>query len=485
MGKQRETNTSPVRATAGWLARHPRIDATALATGAGVWFVGYQALLIGAAATVVAGVSWRVLDRPSFDRLAGRLVRAWWRRWAVYQRQWHRILFACGLIQTSQKGTSQVPKVLSVRSTWCWDTVRVRMVKSQTAADYEAVLDRLADAYRCRRATVRQLKPGVLALDFQRHEPFDTLSVPLPALPESVDEVDLATLPIGVDEYGQDLNLNLIDGIHHLFGGATGAGKGSFLWGTLRQLAPLIREGLVRLWVIDPKGGMEFGQGQAMFHRYADTDHDGVALTREYVAHMDARKKRLGTAGVRKLTVSAENPMEILICDELAAMTEYADRDISREFEPLLSKALTQYRAVLGRVLGAVQEPTKDNVPMRGLFPTKIALRLDESSYVDMCLGEGVRDRGAFADQIPGYMPGIAYLKHEGKREPRRVRAAFTDDDDITELVAFCADGPAFAAPATVTPLTRTTKPTDDEDADEIEDIEFIDADDDDQEDIA
>ncbi|SFD67289.1 hypothetical protein SAMN04487819_1021, partial [Actinopolyspora alba] len=64
-------------------------------------------------------------------------------------------------------------------------------------------------------------------------------------------------------------------------------------------------------------------------------------------------------------------------------------------------------------------------------------LRLEEASYVDMALGEGVRERGAFADQIPDYMPGVAYVKTEGSREPLRVRAAYTSDDDITELVRF------------------------------------------------
>jgi S-DNA-T family DNA segregation ATPase FtsK/SpoIIIE len=90
---------------------------------------------------------------------------------------------------------------------------------------------------------------------------------------------------------------------------------------------------------------------------------------------------------------------------------------------------------------------------MRGLFPTRIALRLDQESYVDMTLGEGMRDKGAFADQIPEFLPGVAYVKHDGKREPLRVRAGYTGDSDIAELVAFCTD--TAATEATVTPLHR------------------------------
>ena len=33
---------------------------------------------------------------------------------------------------------------------------------------------------------------------------------------------------------------------------------------------------------------------------------------------------------------------------------------------------------------------------LRNLFPTRIAMRLDESDQVDMVLGDGARDRGAY-----------------------------------------------------------------------------------------
>ncbi len=262
--------------------------------------------------------------------------------------------------------------------------------------------------------------------------------------------------------------------MHHLIAGSAGAGKAAWLWGLLRALAPLIREGTVRLWVIDPKGGMEFGAGREMFHAYADNEKDGLKLTRNYVHTLDARKESLGRAGVRKVEPSPEYPLDLLLCDELAAMTEYAPNDISNEFEKLISKGLTQFRAVGGVTVAAVQEPTKEIVPMRGLFTTTIALRLAESSYVDMALGEGVRDRGAFADQIPEYMPGVGYLKRDGQREPLRVRAAYTADDDITELVRF-----ATSRDADVIDFPAASSNDDDADVLDGDGVEYIDADDD------
>ena len=448
-----DSTRTPAREVAKFVARHPRSTLTATAVTAADWYFGHQALLAAAGSVASCGGSWRVLDAPSFDQWAGRVLRAWWRRWAAYQRQWARITHATGLITSDHKGTTRMPKIVRVRSTWCWDTLVVRMTKGQTQSDYEAVLDRLANAYRARRATLRTLKPGTIALDFQRREPFDALFIAPPDFTADPGAVNLAKLAIGRSEYGRPFAINLAQGLHLLLAGASGAGKGSFQWGLIRALAPLIRNGNVRLWVIDPKGGMEFGAGRAMFHAFADNPDDGLEVLREYVETLDERKEQLGRQGVRTHTPSVDQPLELLICDELAAMTAYADRDVSREFEPMLSKALTQYRAVGGRIVAATQEPTKDIVPMRGLFPIKIALRVDQESYVDMTLGEGMRDKGAFADQIPEFLPGVAYVKQDGQREPLRVRAGYTSDHDIAELVAFCTD--TATTEATVTPLHR------------------------------
>lgn len=485
-----DTERTPARVVLRFLARHPRSVGSLAAVGITGCYIGFHTMLIGAGLAAVAGASWAVLDRPTFDRFAGRLLRAWWRRWLTYHRKWQRVIFSCGLVQSSPKGESRAPRLLAVRSSWCWDSVRVRLLDGQTPADFEGVLDRLASAYRARRATLRTLKPHVISLDFQKKEPFEVLLTPLPEMPREESAVDLSRLPIGQDEYGREFALNFVDGLHHLLAGAPGAGKGSWMWGLLRALAPWIRSGRVRLWVIDPKGGMEFGQGEGMFHRLATDDTSGLDLAREYVDTLDERKETMGRQGRRNWTPgdSAEYPLDLLVIDELASMTEYADRDITREFERLLSKALAQFRAVGGRVVGATQEPTKDVIPMRGLFPTKVALRLEEASYVDMALGEGVRDRGAFADQIPDYMPGVAYLTREGHREPLRVRAAYTTDDDITELVRF-----ATSHDATVLDFPTGTDSADSAEAADTEqtetetdslDVEYIEDDGDEDEDF-
>ena len=88
--------------------------------------------------------------------------------------------------------------------------------------------------------------------------------------------------------------------------------------------------------------------------------------------------------------------------DELAMLTAYGDRSDVREALRLLAEILTQGRAADHGVAGYVQEPSKDVVDVRDLFDTRICLGVTAASHVDMALGDGARDRGALADEIPG-----------------------------------------------------------------------------------
>ncbi|MGV9776614.1 cell division protein FtsK, partial [Streptosporangium sp. NPDC003464] len=97
----------------------------------------------------------------------------------------------------------------------------------------------------------------------------------------------------------------------------------------------------------------------------------------------------------------------------------------------------TQGRAVGVGVLAALQDPRKEVMNIRNLFPDKIALRLDESEQVDMVLGDGARDRGALADHIspiPTQGAGVGYVRLECSPDPVRVRAAYVSDADIRAM---------------------------------------------------
>jgi DNA segregation ATPase FtsK/SpoIIIE, S-DNA-T family len=64
---------------------------------------------------------------------------------------------------------------------------------------------------------------------------------------------------------------------------------------------------------------------------------------------------------------------------------------------------------------------------------------------VDMVLGDGARERGALADEIPGdeAHAGIGFVIDTGSRLPVRFRAGWVTDGDIDDLAARCAPRPA------------------------------------------
>ena len=105
---------------------------------------------------------------------------------------------------------------------------------------------------------------------------------------------------------------------------------------------------------------------------------------------------------------------------------------------------LSQGRAPGVLVVATVQDPAKDVIAFRDLFPVRVALRLVEDAQVDMVLGRGARARGAVCDRIPPSLPGVGYVVLDGVREPVRVRAAHVTDEDLRRLAA---EHPAPAGP--------------------------------------
>jgi len=97
--------------------------------------------------------------------------------------------------------------------------------------------------------------------------------------------------------------------------------------------------------------------------------------------------------------------------------------------------------------VAALQDPRKEVMSIRNLFPDRIAMRLDEPEQVDMVLGDGARDRGATADLIstnPEIGAGVAYVRLETDPDPLRVRAAWVSDTDIRAMAAEYAPVPGL-----------------------------------------
>ena len=137
------------------------------------------------------------------------------------------------------------------------------------------------------------------------------------------------------------------------------------------------------------------------------------------------------------------------------ALVRYVgDRKTREAIVERVAVLTTQGRALGYSMRGYVQEPTKDTVPVRELFPRRICLRVASKSHVSMVLGEHAYDRGAWANRIGEHEPGVGYLFGEGIREPLRVRSAWVPDHVIKELERFVTTPTGLAIPAQAGPLT-------------------------------
>jgi S-DNA-T family DNA segregation ATPase FtsK/SpoIIIE len=446
-----------------WLGRQVvlrwRTSLTLLGVAGWVFLAGWLSLAIVAVSLAAGLLSWRLADLPSFDRWVGRWLRSWWQRWVVYARHLPAWLHACDLTVTDDAlpvtvtvnlvgrkvsrdrapSAVQVPKLLGVRSGPSWDEVRVKLVAGQKPEDYDDAARALAVARNVARCQVRELAPNVVSIDFQRRNLLVDV-VACPALDPQIDgtAVDLDRVWSGRTEYGRDWHVRLAGG-HVLVAGATGAGKNSLLWCPLVSIAPAIRDGLVRVSGIDPKG-MELSYGRRVFHRYAVTGPDALALLDDLVTEMTARKATFA-GRVRSVPISREHPLELLEFDEIAALTRYTDRKTREQISERVAVLTTQGRALGVTVRGYVQEPTKDTIPVRELFPRRICLRVTSKTHVGMVLGDQAYERGAWANRIGEDDPGVGYVFGDGVREPLRVRAGWVPDETVKALETFVAGG--------------------------------------------
>jgi S-DNA-T family DNA segregation ATPase FtsK/SpoIIIE len=426
-----------------WLTRlawrHRPIVATA-AVLLGLWWrlgtIGLAVLLV-VVALVLGLVRWRY--PVGFNRWLREPVE-FARRRRLYRQGWEALTFWHGLGR-QHRDDIVVPKLRRrIRCSWWRDRLTVRPLTGHSLDTWQNQVPALVMALGAHDVRVIQGRPGWLHVDVLW---LDTLAETLPAPPiPRLADVDLSCVPIGLREDRTAWTVRLPQN-NILVVGVMGSGKGSVLWSILRHLAPAVVANLARVWILDPKGGMEFGLADATIaYRYADDSPEAmVELLAAAVEAMEARAKQLKRRRIRKHHASVEFPLEVIIIDELIDLLSLEGK-LGAKARELIAKLLRKGRAVGFCVIGACQEPRKEVVPVRDLFPTRIGLRLDNKEQVKMVLGDGAWDAGAHCDQIPQFgAEGTAYVRQEGVRDITRARANWVDDDDIDELVAYCTTG--------------------------------------------
>ncbi|WP_345456910.1 FtsK/SpoIIIE domain-containing protein [Actinoallomurus oryzae] len=436
------------------LVRHWPTTLTVAGLGWLTYLGGWQLLTLLAGWVSLGLGCWAWFGWPTFLSLVLRPARARWRYLTVYRRNWRPVMVMSGLA-FYRNAREYLPTIVRVEVTKTTDRVLVKMLSGQPPSIWHDHVENLAHGFEAAICRIRTAKrparrwrgrgragqdwPGHIWLELVRD---DALSKPVSVTALPASQVDLSRLPVGRREDSSPWLVRLL-GTHLLIAGATGAGKGSVLWSLVRAMLPAIRAGLVQVWGIDPKR-MELAFGRGIFNRYSDDTSGGmVDLLEDAVDEMSKRAARFGGV-TRTFIPTVADPFIVVMVDELAFLTAYSpDRDLKRRALAALSTLTSQGRSVGVCVVGALQDPRKDVINIRNLFPTRIALRLDESEQVDMVLGDGAYDRGALADQIsplPEVGAGVGYIRLEDSPDPVRVRAGWVSDADIAAMAAYLSE---------------------------------------------
>ncbi|MEC4613178.1 FtsK/SpoIIIE domain-containing protein [Tsukamurella tyrosinosolvens] len=456
-----------------WAVRLPVVSVPMIGVAVVWWQVGARQAIGIAIVSVLLLIVWGVLSPASLRASTVGPVLVRFRIWRRY-RDWAGVCTDCGL--TRNRGDKVVtPKLQQVRLGDSSDVLVVRMVRGQTPADFSKASDSLAGAFDAEQVRIESTSPQQLRITVLRSQPLAAPIVPDadPRQPKPRTTPTTATTtataatgqankprtssgdagrggaprqagvgrrgtemgPITVGKNDSDGPWRLpIIGNHLLIGGVTGAGKGSVLWSIIGGLAPRIHTGHVRLLVADPKGGMELGPGQQLFHRFAYRPEAIASMLADAVEIMTGRAERL--RGVtRTHTPTVGEPQLVVIIDELAALTAFADRKLKTEIEHSLGLLLSQGRAVGVSVVAAVQDPSKEIVPLRQFFPLRLGLRMAEPTQTTMILGPGAVEAGARCHQLPAHMPGVGFIATDNASSPALVRAFHYQDEHITRLI--------------------------------------------------
>jgi hypothetical protein len=199
-----------------------------------------------------------------------------------------------------------------------------------------------------------------------------------------------------------------------LIGGESGSGKSNEVWALLAQLNEW--EIPYRLWVIDPAGGVEMADLEDGRYtvEYTDRPPQIEPMILKFHAAMEQRLDSLKKRRIRLHQPSPQEPMEILIIDELLLCRDQIKQG------PLspMGECLTVGRKAAFVVWACTQLGQKDVVgQMRDLFPQRVCFRTQTAESTDAILGNRASVDGAQCERIADPGRGYVFTEASGRFE--------------------------------------------------------------------
>ena len=244
----------------------------------------------------------------------------------------------------------------------------------------------------------------------------------------------------GLDETGRPVHLDFADHMGIMLAGEPGAGKSVGLTNIVAHAALSWAD--CRLILID--GALvELGAWRYCADVFVGPDiNQAIAVLGAQQQVINDRCEELLDTGRRKIIKGDGVPMSLTAIDELAYFSATVGTKAEREkFNATLRDCAARGRKGAHRYVIATQRPSSDIVPasLRDLFGYRWAFRCSTDDSSDVVLGKGWASRGYTAAAIDVDARGVGLLLAEGKRMPRRVKAAYLDDFDIRRIAARAA----------------------------------------------
>jgi DNA segregation ATPase FtsK/SpoIIIE, S-DNA-T family len=242
---------------------------------------------------------------------------------------------------------------------------------------------------------------------------------------------------VGVDEYGQPVNVRIIYR-NIIAAGEPGGGK-SGLMNTFAAHAALSAR--TRLVLFDGKQ-VELGMWEACADEFVTLDLDHAIMTLLRLQKVLNNRYTWLAAQRRRQIKPTDGLTTILsIFDEIALYSATLGTDQQRkQFIELFRDLVARGRAAAMPVVAATQRPSVDIIPksLRDLFGYRAAFRCTSSGSSDIILGDGWSGQGYCATEILPTNQGAAYLIAEGGI-PRLVKVAYLSDANIIKLADYAA----------------------------------------------
>ena len=156
---------------------------------------------------------------------------------------------------------------------------------------------------------------------------------------------------------------------------------------------------------------------------------------------MNDRYQKLLATGRRKITRDDGEHVYLIPIDEYAYFSATVGTKQQREqFAGLSRDLVARGRAAGVIIVLATQRPSHQVIDpsMRDLFSYRWAFRCTTDSSSDVVLGQGWAAEGYTAADIDPLARGVGWLLSE-TGIPRRIKAAYLDDDTIKYLAAYAA----------------------------------------------